>query len=118
MGLRILVADDNEDAADTLGTLLEIEGHDVRMAYDGQQAVDMAAASEPEVAILDIEMPRLNGFEAAARIRALSPNTRLIALTAYTDAGSVARGFAAGFVRHLAKPVELATLRAAIKSAA
>ncbi|HEV8000599.1 MAG TPA: CHASE3 domain-containing protein, partial [Planctomycetaceae bacterium] len=66
---RILVVDDNEDAANSLATLLRFKGHDVRTAYDGISAVDVAALYQPDVILLDVGLPRLNGFDAARRIR-------------------------------------------------
>jgi len=66
---RILVVDDNKDAAFSLSLMLQMRGHATRTAHDGQQAVDEAAAFRPEVVLLDIGLPRLNGFEACRRIR-------------------------------------------------
>jgi hypothetical protein len=68
--LRILVVDDNVDAARTLARLLRLSGHDVEMAHDGLEAVQAAATSRPDVVLLDIGLPRPNGYEAAARMRA------------------------------------------------
>jgi PAS domain S-box-containing protein len=104
--LRILVADDNVDAADTLAHLLRAKGHEVRVAYDGEEAVRVAAAFLPALAFLDIGMPRMTGYEVAAALRA-SPGTagtRLVALTGWGAEEDRARSRAAGFDRHLLKP--------------
>jgi hypothetical protein len=66
---RILIADDNRDAADSLAFVLRRVGHEVRTAYDGEEALDMASSFRPELALLDIGMPRLNGYDTAQRIR-------------------------------------------------
>jgi CheY-like chemotaxis protein len=109
--LNILVADDNRDAADTLRVLLEMDGHTVCQVADGQEAVEAAARSAPDLAILDIGMPRLNGFLAAQAIREQAPRTVLVALSGYADAAAVARGREAGFSRHFAKPLDLQRLQ-------
>jgi signal transduction histidine kinase len=110
--LKILVADDNVDAADTLGALLEVMGHEVTKVHDGEAAVTAAAAFEPHVVILDIGMPRLNGYEACRRIRAREdgPRPLLVALTGWGQEQDVAQSQAAGFDRHLVKPIEAAAL--------
>ncbi len=113
--MRILVADDGRDAADTLTVMLQLEGHEVSTAYDGRQAVAMALAEEHEVAILDLGMPNMDGFEAAARIRASSPQILLIALTGYTDQQTVRRGQEAGFQHHLGKPLRLSQLHSILE---
>ena len=110
--LRILVADDNEDAAATLAMILEILGHDVRTANDGAAAVTAAAAFRPEVVLLDIGMPKLNGYEACVRIRAEPWATAItfIALTGWGQAEDRRRSCEAGFDHHLVKPVDPAAL--------
>jgi signal transduction histidine kinase len=108
VGLRILVADDNEDAALALAALLEILGHTVRTAFDGEAAVRVAAEFEPEVALLDIGMPTLNGFEACQRIRAQprAHTMTLIAVTGWGQADDRRLSKEAGFDHHLVKPVD------------
>lgn len=104
---RILVADDNADAAETLGILLRAAGHDVRIARDGLEALDMAAEFYPEAAFLDLGMPRLDGCEAAVRIRQ-QPWGRAVLLVAVTGWGQEqdrSRTAAAGFDAHIVKPV-------------
>ena len=109
---RILVADDNVDTAQSLTTMLEELGHDVRTAYDGEQAVDVARHFGPEIVLLDIGMPRLDGIAAAQRLRALPGGRRivLVAVTGWGQARDVAATSAAGFDRHLVKPVALERL--------
>ncbi len=109
---RILVADDNEDAATTLAMILEILGHDVRIANDGAAAVTLAAAFRPEVVLLDIGMPKLNGYEACARIRAepWAGAVTLVALTGWGQDEDRRRSHEAGFDHHLVKPVDPAAL--------
>jgi CheY-like chemotaxis protein len=117
-GCRVLVADDSPDSADTLAMMLELAGHEVRTAYDGEAAVREAEAFAPEVIILDIAMPRLNGFEAARKIRASGEATPvLIALTGYGQAQDRRRSAAAGFDHHLVKPVDVDALEAIIMRA-
>jgi CheY-like chemotaxis protein len=117
--LRVLIADDNRDAAESLKMLLELEGHEVMTAHDGAQAVEAAAAFRPDVAFLDIGMPELNGYEAAERIRALDPAhaVRLIALTGWGQPEDRARSAAAGFDHHLTKPVDPKVLQSLMQTA-
>ena len=107
-GRRILVADDNRDAADSLAFMLRLAGHEVRIAYDGQQAIDMAEAFRPALALIDIGMPRLNGYETARRLRAkpYGETMLLIALTGWGQADDRNRSLAAGFDHHIVKPVD------------
>jgi CheY-like chemotaxis protein len=112
---RILVVDDNRDAADTLAMLLQFLDYDVRTAYDGQQAVEVAEQFQPHLVILDIHMPVMNGYEAARHLRGRSGSQRtvLVALTAVATPEAQSKAMQAGFDIHLAKPVdggELATL--------
>jgi PAS domain S-box-containing protein len=103
--LRVLVADDNHDAAQTLSVLLELLGHEVRTAVDGQEAVDRAAAFRPDVVLLDIGMPRMDGYTAARRIREQVPGALLIAVTGWGRREDMREAAAAGFDHHLVKPV-------------
>lgn len=106
--LRILVSDDNRDAADTLADFLKLESHEVAVAYDGEQALQQYERMSPEVVLLDIGMPRLDGYEVARRIRAQAGGERplLIALTGWGQAKDKAEAQAAGFDHHLTKPVD------------
>ena len=118
-GRRILVADDNRDSAESLGMLLEIEGHEVCLAYDGQEALDQADRFGPEIILLDIGLPRMDGYEVAARLRR-SPHHRdvlLVAVTGYGTDGDRKRSREAGFDHHLVKPVDPRALRDLIANA-
>lgn len=104
---RILIADDNEDAAETAADLLRLGGYDVLAVYGGRQAVDAARSFQPDVAILDINMPVMDGYEAAMELRRQQGTGRrlvLFALTGRTDPSDVERSRQAGFDRHLTKP--------------
>ncbi len=107
-GRRVLIADDNRDAADSLAMLLQMDGHDVSVAQDGAEAVLMFAELQPEFAILDIGMPGLNGYEVARRMRRDSKGRalRLIAVTGWGQQTDKALAFAAGFDHHFTKPLE------------
>ncbi len=105
--LRVLVADDNRDAADCLAEMLRLSGHDVRTAHDGLAALEAADTFTPEVALLDLGMPRLNGYEAAEQLRdRFSEEIVLIAITGWGQDDDRRRSAEAGFDRHLVKPVD------------
>ena len=110
---RILVVDDNIDAGESLKLLLQLDGHEVRLAHDGEQAVDVVGNAAPDVVFLDIGMPRVNGYEAARRIRALPAGggIKLVALTGWGQPGDRERAAQAGFDMHLTKPVAHEALR-------
>jgi PAS domain S-box-containing protein len=114
--LRILLADDNEDAAELLREILELDGHQVAVAGNGVEALETAALILPDIAFLDIGMPGLNGYEVARRLRAMPSlaATRLVAVTGWGTQEDRARSEAAGFDGHLTKPVELDALKAFI----
>jgi CheY-like chemotaxis protein len=114
--MRILVADDDQDTLVSFSMLLQVAGYEVRSAADGQDAVDVAAAFRPAAALLDIWMPDLNGYEAAARIRALLPNVLLVAITGVPDRAGGSGYKAAGFDYYLLKPVSLAQIREVLNS--
>jgi PAS domain S-box-containing protein len=104
---RILVVDDNRDAAESLSMLLHARGHDVRVAYDGLEAVGAAIAFLPDVVLLDIGLPKLYGYDAARRIRdARGDKVLLIAVTGWGQDEDRRRSKAAGFDHHLTKPVD------------
>ncbi len=104
---RILVVDDNRDAADSLSMLLHTGGHEVRVAYDGLEAVGAAVAFRPDVVLLDIGLPKLSGYEAARRIRdARGSEVLLVAVTGWGQAEDRRRAQEAGFDHHLTKPVD------------
>ncbi|MEX2559462.1 MAG: ATP-binding protein, partial [Pirellulales bacterium] len=119
-GHRVLVVDDNLDSAKTLAMLMTMLGNEVRTAHDGLEAVEMAAEFRPHVALLDIGLPKLNGYEAARRIREnpLGREIMLIAVTGWGKEEDRCRSQEAGFDHHLTKPVELATLQQLLASCA
>ena len=105
---RVLIADDNCDAAESLATLLRIDGHDVTVVRDGKEALAAFSAVQPEVALLDIGMPELNGYEVARQVRqcSLGRAVTLIAVTGWGQDRDKAQALAAGFNHHFTKPVE------------
>ena len=109
---RILLVDDNRDAVDALATLLRLEGHDVHVANDGEDGVRQAATLAPDAVLLDIGMPKVDGYEACRRIRDQAAGRRvaIIALTGFGQAQDRRRAHDAGFDAHFVKPVDLATL--------
>jgi CheY-like chemotaxis protein len=106
--LSILIVDDNRDIADSLSELLKMMGHDTRTAYDGQQGVDMAGEYRPDVILLDIGLPKLNGYEACRLIRQQpwGKGVAMIALTGWGQDKDRHRSEEAGFDHHLVKPVD------------
>ncbi|HSA57202.1 MAG TPA: response regulator [Gemmatimonadaceae bacterium] len=116
--LRVLVVDDNLDAADSLATLLRMMGNEVQTAHDGVAAVEAAAAYAPDVALLDVGLPKLDGYEVARRIRARADAADghcahrpvLIALTGFGQESDRVESFRAGFDHHLTKPADLKAL--------
>ncbi|NML47656.1 response regulator [Ramlibacter sp. G-1-2-2] len=111
-GLRILVADDNVDAAESLATLLDLMGHTVRRVEDGEAAVQAVAEFAPDIGLLDIGMPKVDGFEACRRIRALPAGRApmLVAITGWGQPHDIERSRQAGFDHHLVKPVDIDAL--------
>jgi CheY-like chemotaxis protein len=104
---KILVADDNRDAADSMAMLLELAGYDVSVAHSGQEAWRKITADGPAAAILDIGMADMNGYEIARRIRSAGIDRILLfAVTGWGQADDVARAKEAGFDEHLTKPVD------------
>ena len=110
--LRVLVVDDNVDTVTTLAMLVTESGHDVRTAYDGTTVLEAALDYRPNVVLLDIGLPGLNGFEVARQLRqqpALQ-STVLVAMTGYGAESDLQRSFAAGFDHHLVKPGDFGKL--------
>jgi signal transduction histidine kinase len=109
---RILVADDNVDSLESLAVLLRCDGHEVYTAYDGEQALEKAATHRPEIALLDIGMPKLDGVQVGRRIRAEAWGRAmtLIALTGWGQDSDRSRTKAAGFDAHLVKPLDISAL--------
>ncbi len=115
--LRILVVDDNVDSAESLALLLQFSGHHTAMAHDGQQAVETASSFEPDVILLDIGLPKLNGYEAARAIRNLENGhaIHLIALTGWGQQEDRTRSKEAGLDGHMVKPVDHVELAKQLK---
>jgi CheY-like chemotaxis protein len=106
---RVLVVDDNRDAAETMAMVLDMSGHEVLLAHDGQTAVEMVKRHDPAVVFLDIGMPGMNGYETASLLRTL-PGAQarvLVALTGWGSEADQARSLEAGFNHHLTKPVDI-----------
>jgi signal transduction histidine kinase/ActR/RegA family two-component response regulator len=113
-GGHVLVVDDNEDAADTCGALLELSGYTVRTAYTPQAALQALSEFSPDLAILDIGLPGMSGYELAASMKAAGYRGRMVALTGYGQAADLAASRQAGFDSHLTKPVTPAALLALV----
>lgn len=111
---RILVADDNVDSADTTTMLLQMSGHEVRTVYGGLQAVEVARTFRPALAILDLNMPVMDGWATANALRLTQGRIALIALTALSQPADFKRSLVAGFDHHLVKPFDAERLRAVV----
>jgi CheY-like chemotaxis protein len=111
--LRVLVVDDNVDTVESLGMLMQLEGHAVRTAHSGPGAMAAAGDYRPDVVLLDIGLPGLDGFEVAKRIRKdpLRQGVVLVALTGYGQEADRQRSHEAGFDHHLVKPVDFAAVQ-------
>ncbi|OJT25849.1 hypothetical protein BO221_08370 [Archangium sp. Cb G35] len=118
-GRRVLVVDDNVDAAELLGEVLEMDGHRVTVVHDGMAALEHLGAEAPDVVFLDIGLPGMDGYEVARRIRERSGGAgpRLVAVTGYGQASDRQRSREAGFDAHLVKPVELEQVRELVADA-
>lgn len=119
-GLRVMIVDDNVDAADMLSALMDIIGHTTAVAHGGVQALQLAGQFRPEVAFLDIGMPGMNGYELAKQLRASPAHSAmvLVALTGWGDANDRARSKMAGFDHHLIKPTNLDAVEALLAAVA
>ncbi len=109
---RVLIVDDNEDAANSLALILELGGHETASVYTAVDALQRAAAFRPEVVLLDIGLPGMDGYEVAQKMRELPGlrDIRLVAVTGYGRSDDRIRARDAGFDDHLTKPVEYAAL--------
>jgi CheY-like chemotaxis protein len=117
-GRSILIIEDHDDAREALRALLELEGHRVTAAATGPHGLELAHAQPPEVALVDIGLPEVDGYEVARRLRALGPKCPyLIALTGYGQPDDVKRAREAGFDAHLLKPVDPEALAGVLSSA-
>jgi len=115
LNLNVLVVDDNEDSADVLAELLRMCGHGVRVASYGQDALELVSDAPPDVVLLDVGLPDLDGYEVAALIRErFGRGIRLVALTGYSDAEAKSRAASAGFDVFLTKPCSSAELERAL----
>jgi CheY-like chemotaxis protein len=114
--LRILVVDDNQDSAVSMTMLLELQGHEVHVAHAGQTALRVANDHRPDVILLDIGMPGMNGYEVARQLRSQEAfaDTLLIAITGYGRQSDVEQTESAGFDHHLVKPVDYEKLQAVL----
>ena len=104
--IRILVTDDSRNAADILGVFLRIEGYEVAVAYDGQEAINLAGTFHPKLVFLDLGMPGLDGLETGKRLRELYPDVRLAALSGRGTEEDRRHTTDAGFDAHLMKPAK------------
>jgi CheY-like chemotaxis protein len=109
---RVLVVDDNADAASTLGQLLKSLGHETRVVHDGPAALVAAAEFRPDVVLLDIGMPGMDGYEVARRLNALKGERkfRIVAVTGWGQEADRERAKEAGFDQHVVKPVDVGLL--------
>ncbi|AJZ61067.1 sensory box protein [Paraburkholderia fungorum] len=117
--LRILLVDDNRDSADSLAMLFELKGHEVRIAYDGAQALEVAPRLVPHLALIDLAMPKMDGFATLAGLREMPAlaGTLFAAMTGFGHASDRERTRAAGFDAHLVKPVDLTLFEALLEQA-
>ena len=115
---RVLIADDNRDAADSLSMLLSMDGYEVRTVYSGRAAVFAAETFRPDVALLDIGMPEVNGYAAAKAIRKQrgGADIFLVAITGWGQQEDKRRAFEAGFATHVTKPVDPNLLRELLRN--
>jgi signal transduction histidine kinase len=115
---RVLVVDDNEDSAESLSVMLALEGHETKTAHDGPSALELARAFRPQVTLLDIGLPGMNGYEVARKLRKQrgGRKTTLIAVTGYGQEEDRQKSTEAGFDHHLTKPVNYDTLASLINS--
>ena len=116
---HVLVVDDNRDALESLVNLLECEGHKVRAASDGEEALKLASDDHPDVVLLDLGMPRVDGFSVARQIRSApwGATVALIAVTGFGQETDRRRTLLTGFDAHLVKPATFAQIREAIEAA-
>ncbi len=117
--VRVLVVDDNIDSAESLAMLLKLWGHEVRTAYEGRSALTMARGGWPDVVLLDIGLPEMDGNEVARRLREEHgpARPRLVAVTGYGQQEDRLRSRQAGFDHHIVKPVDPEELLAALNPA-
>jgi CheY-like chemotaxis protein/two-component sensor histidine kinase len=117
---RVLVVDDNQDAAETLAQLVTLFGHEAEVAFDGESAIRKAAARPPDLVLCDLGLPGMDGYSVARTLRAstAAPRARLIALSGYAQPDDIARATEAGFDGHLPKPADPARIEQLLVSCA
>jgi len=115
--LRVLIADDNVDAAEMLAMLLQASGHETALAFDGMSALEAFEKVRPDVVLLDLGLPDLDGFEVAAHLRTRGRAVPIVAVTGYGDEIMRARTRESGFAGHLLKPVDYESLRRVLETA-
>jgi CheY-like chemotaxis protein len=108
---RILIVDDNRDAADSLAMLLKMEGHQALAVYAGKEALQYVVPYDPQFVLLDIGLPQMDGYEVARRIKAINPTIRIVAVSGYGSAEDKQRSSAAGIEAHFVKPIALQPVR-------
>ncbi|MBV9041368.1 MAG: response regulator [Acidimicrobiia bacterium] len=118
--MDVLIADDHEDVRTLLATVLELDGHEVTIACDGEMAVETALASPPDVIVMDVMMPKLDGVSATRQLRQATrtAGVPVILLSGKADAHAVSAGLAAGAARYITKPFEPADLLAELTAVA
>ena len=114
----ILVVDDDRDSAETLAVLLRVEGYRAETAYDGIEALRVAAGCQPDLVLLDISMPEIDGFDVASKLRQQSwaRNLRIVAITGWKRVDDRERARSAGFDEYLVKPLDFDRLKAVLAS--
>ncbi len=119
-GLRVLVADDDRDTADSCALLLRLAGHEVRSVYSGAEALIAAASFHPQMAFLDIAMPEMSGYDVARAIRAADWGGEmvLVAVTGWARQADKHQASASGFDHHLVKPIDFKSLQAVLAQCA
>jgi CheY-like chemotaxis protein len=118
--LRVLVVDDSNDVADTCCMVIELSGHEVRSAYTGSRALEIAEVFRPQVILSDIGLPDIDGYELAQRLRATQWGRAavLVAITGWGEEGRKGRSLEAGFSHHLTKPIDPRTIELLLDSLA
>jgi len=119
-GLKILVVDDNVDAASMFAMLFQIEGHDVRTAFNGADAIESARGFTPDAVFLDISLPDMNGYRVAEQLRLMPAlgKAMLVAMTGYSDDDGQDRSRKAGFDHHVVKPADHELVKSLLDEAA
>lgn len=103
---RVLVVDDNRDAADSQAILLKLHGHDVHVAYDADEALLVAGQVDPQVALIDLALPRKDGYQLGEELQKRFPQCKIVAISGYGDAERRDKSHQLGFRFHLLKPVD------------